>query len=243
MLDWGSQNSINRPAFHEAMVQYSVGNPSSLGPFPKGQGFPVERVESVGAHVSGLFVGQRPAAIARLVASIVVGVAIQGMFWRWAASHVRQETLERIAPLVAHRDATSAVIFIILGFGIKAAVLRMRPCAVFRAERIAVASSHLSDFTHLFPLETSAGLSTSSEQRRLPHYGGFAAGAHTCPQRHAATGRHRMCAGLFNYGQATDNGANVNRIRINSWHSDLLDRSDVGGGGVFSAPAITGMIA
>ena len=71
-----------------------------------------------------------PSAVARLVVSIVVD-AVQNIAM-WFFPHVREEVLEAVEPPFANRNSSSSIAMVIRSLWIKAALLHVEPCEVFR---------------------------------------------------------------------------------------------------------------
>src|SRR5665213_482869 len=78
--------------------------------------------------VSVLIRRRGPNAVAWLIVAVVV-LAFERQASR-TRPHVAVERRDIVAPLVAHRDAASAVVLVVLVVGVVATVLRAAPCAV-----------------------------------------------------------------------------------------------------------------
>lgn len=119
-------------------------NSETLGPFCHTQRYAIVRNHSVGSLVSVLFRFCSPAAVAWLVISVVVGIAINGVLVRWASAHVCEEVLERVQPAVADRNSSSAVIAKLLGGTAATSLDKAYPGIVFwRSEGSACSVSAL----------------------------------------------------------------------------------------------------
>src|ERR1035437_5076544 len=72
-----------------------------------------------------------PADVARLVVTVVVGIAVNRMQWGWAASDISQKLFEA-RPALAHFDAAPAVPMPIRQLVIGAALMHCSPRIIFR---------------------------------------------------------------------------------------------------------------
>lgn len=103
-----SQCFFNRPSLAQPRKQRLSVNAQAVGPFGSTQRLAVECQQASRAFVAILNRLNRPAAVSRLVAAIVV-YAINGMCWRCPWSHVGQEIRKRFAPAVADSNTTTAI--------------------------------------------------------------------------------------------------------------------------------------
>lgn len=99
--------------------------------------------------IQALLIPRSPAAISGFVVSIIVD-AIEAVFGRWALSHVGQELLKGIQPLIAHPNSPTAVAVVPGVRRVCAAVFGRPPCFVLRP------NWHSTDITtHPFHMERS----------------------------------------------------------------------------------------
>ncbi len=124
-----------------------------------------ERLSFVGevdvlSRVTCLFVSRGPAAVGRLITELVVS-AVERVGRRGALAHVREEGRERVSPLRTDRDATAAVVWVVLVARAIASGFHALPRFVFRCASLAVRASELPDGLWL---QTAA----TPRTRRLP---------------------------------------------------------------------------
>lgn len=91
----------------------------------------IYRYNAIEPCVSRLNAGQVPLAIIRFVISIIID-SIDRMNFRWSQSHVSKKGIKTVAPLVAYRDAASAISIIFGIVRIVATKLHLRPRLIFR---------------------------------------------------------------------------------------------------------------
>lgn len=110
----------------EASLQRRDVQPQAFAPFRQRQTDPVSPYPSIVTGVEVLLLSCRPSAVARLVMAVVVD-AVKAVRTAWTRPHVGKELREVVQPLVAHRNAASAVS--VKGFvaGTRAPVLRSKP--------------------------------------------------------------------------------------------------------------------
>ena len=105
------KNLLNRQPPIQAGVQRFFGHTKTLCPLRYRKGFPLVGESSVGASIVGLFRRCGPPTIARFI--IAVGVdAVKRVRGTWPWPHVIIESLEGIAPPLAHGDTPAAIVFV-----------------------------------------------------------------------------------------------------------------------------------
>lgn len=129
------------------------GYADALCPFRNRQRFAFVREQPIRAHVSRLLLLVCPTAIAWLVVAAIVGIAVQCVEPRRRFTHVLQERLERLDPLIADADAATTVPMIVSAFWISAPLDHTLPDFEFPGFRLPMRCQFALD---VFIVETAA---------------------------------------------------------------------------------------
>lgn len=120
-------------------------------PVEHGHRASVQREFPVIVAIKGLFPRRGPAAIARLVVPVVVGITINRLSFR-SFAHVSQKVFERVPPSVADRDTHTAVSLIIGGGRVMASLIHRLPAFICRRLNHAMCSDLRACLASAVPL-------------------------------------------------------------------------------------------
>ena len=179
MLKSFSQRAFYWPSEIKARLQRLIGQPDQGCPFTNSTRLSTERQIVVAARIVVLFCACRPAAIARFVVAVVVRVAINGMRFGWARTHVSIESREVLAPCSTNCDTPRSVLLKRVAGRIVTASFHGLPNPVLRRLRFIVRPCRRRQLTR----QTSTASRSASAQRR-PCYDGrvsAVASAYPCP--------------------------------------------------------------
>jgi hypothetical protein len=107
-----------------------VSDSKSPCPFSQAQSFSVVGQHASLAAVLALFQLCCPPAVVWKVSEIVVD-SVYGRIWKWLWSHVGEKGYERVFPLVAYRNSSSAIVVVFRITGVVASSLHFLPRRVF----------------------------------------------------------------------------------------------------------------
>lgn len=107
-----SEGVVDGPAFCEPHADCTSTDAGKLSPHTQWVRRSVMGNHVVFSGISSLLKSRCPAAIARFIVAVIVGVSVQGVSAGWARPHVGQEVLEAICrpPSAAHANAATSVI-------------------------------------------------------------------------------------------------------------------------------------
>lgn len=103
-----SQCAFNRPSASDAVVDRRLTEANKFCPFRYAVAFAIHDQQMVVALVAALLLHCRPAAVARLIVAVGIGVAVNGVA-SGACPHVSQEGLERVSPSVAYNNSAATI--------------------------------------------------------------------------------------------------------------------------------------
>lgn len=138
MTDRDRERALDRPRRPHALQQRLGKDTRPCGPLTDGERLAVIGQAMIIALVVSLFGASGPTDISRSVGAVVVD-AIKRVVGSRPQSHIVQKQLERVAPFLAHRDPTTAIVREIRTVRVVAPSLGVAPCAVFRRFRMCVA--------------------------------------------------------------------------------------------------------
>lgn len=121
----------NVPALADPVLHHFSINAKLIRPRRNALSFSKHGVQPIAAHVPLLFANRRPPAIPRLIISVVVRIAVNGMFWRRSRTHVGVEVLE-LAPAFTDCNSASAVAAPSRPVRVAASLPHTRPRSIFR---------------------------------------------------------------------------------------------------------------
>lgn len=149
--------ALECPAALQALIEREPGNAGASRPRAQAHCLSVVRDRFRERAILALLKATRPSAVVGCVRAVAID-AVNRVFRGWAPAHVGQEVLERLAPAVTNRDASSAVAVVVLGVWIKATFAKVTPRAIFRAAIRASApvAMRLAARRRQFALEASA---------------------------------------------------------------------------------------
>lgn len=96
------------PAVDYAPFNNPIVEPESFHQFNEQQTFALVLDINIIAAVTTLLNGGRPAAVARLVVTVVIRMPVKRMFERWSLAHILKE-IPKFVPTLAHFDPAPAV--------------------------------------------------------------------------------------------------------------------------------------
>ncbi len=99
------------PSDPKPMRKAIDGYTDMVGPFFKGFTFSVMRDVSAACRMLVLLLACGPSAVVKFVVAIVIN-AVNRVLWSWSRPHIIKKRLKRVSPLVAHRDASPAIMTI-----------------------------------------------------------------------------------------------------------------------------------
>ena len=105
----------------------------SLGPFRYAEGFAIQSEQAVATHVALLLLWCSPSAIRFLVISVLIGETVDAMFQRRGRPHIIQKCFNPTPPLLAHRNAASAIPWVMHVIRVIASLFNRGPYHKFSA--------------------------------------------------------------------------------------------------------------
>lgn len=102
-----------------------------------------------------------PPAVARLVITIVIGVAIECVFLTGASAHISNEISQRITPSLVDSYSTPAIPLVLRVSRSGAALNHCVPTSVFERPRQAM---HVAAFCRCFPTKTTTTRGSSAQE-------------------------------------------------------------------------------
>lgn len=126
------QRDVEWYAFRESGGQHALGDSGFLRPIGDALSATVVRQHSVGACVAALLMAQRPRAVVFRVGAVVVQ-ALKRVFLGWSWSHIAEEGGKAGDPLIAHGNASTAIVSILGEVWVAASGFHGRPDSVFRS--------------------------------------------------------------------------------------------------------------
>lgn len=139
---------FNRPSI-KAPLKAGYTYTKFISPLDQGQCPVVKGNKDASPHIAGLLLPSGPTAISRLIVSVIVD-AVYRIVRTWAWPHIGIKSLNVMQPTITYHNATSAIMTIVLMFGVAAAGYQRGPSSIFRAVRPAMLKVHSSQgFTSL----------------------------------------------------------------------------------------------
>ena len=130
LLNWLRNGSSVIPSAINAAAQGRIPNMEPAASLPDSQSFSVDDENPTAPFVVRLNGTRSPIAVLRRVWSVVVS-AFDGELRSWPRSHVSVESREIVAPAVAHRNATAAVVRKISSASYVASLFSFAPYSMF----------------------------------------------------------------------------------------------------------------
>lgn len=174
---WRGKREFHRPSFIQAGGERGAFQSALFSPFDHAHRSSVVCHNSITAPVALLFAWRGPANVTRLVMAVYVD-AINRVTRAWTQAHMREEGLERRAPLLAYGDAAPAVSVIADVVRLVATPLQVLPRSVlWRAVMAVYQMSRAREFAP----KASARLAGAATQLTARNRGDGAAIAATTP--------------------------------------------------------------
>lgn len=189
------------------------GDPGPLGPFHQRERHPIVIDQPIASSIACLVFPSGPTAIARLVATVVVGISIQ-RHSRRARPHITKKSLKTALPLLAHSNPTATVITVVLAFWVRTSPLCSLPrsilVAVLVLSRVAMGKAVcVRDFS----FKTAATQRRANSQLSTESNGYSSAFTATAPSRRASFSVAQAILYLFQDRPATKLSARqINKI-------------------------------
>ena len=121
---------IQWPTAFKASHQRRIAQALLSRPFGGGFSVAFEGNQPISAHIIVLFQRGGPSAVVRRIWSALVWIAVQGMRWGRAFSHIAKEVIEAVTPFIADDNPASAVSKVFLMGRVVTPTFRANPCAI-----------------------------------------------------------------------------------------------------------------